>query len=1013
MSSRPPPRDALPIGRSGPSRPDPLDVREIVAHQGFLRALARGLVGAGADADDLVQRTYLRVLERAPARPLHLRAWLRRVVLRLARDERRADERRLARDVAGSGAAGSETAPADALVQRMELHQRLVALVLALDPPYRSIVLLHHFDGLTVAKAAERLGVPLETARTRLRRTLQTLRAQLDAKLGGGEATLAALLPFLGVPLVSTTTKLSLAAASLVLFGGVVLWRLGAGDSAASRVDATGGPAAPVAAADAAARGVPSTEVAAAERTAVERAAVAPPGADAIAAGCGALHLKTVWMEDGRVAPRTHVRWTAAVEGDHGPFPTTRRAVTDERGELLVRDVAPGRFVLVAAGFDGDGAETGVAPTPCSREVAVRAGEVVEATLALPLGVVVEGEVVDGAERPVAGASIWLGDSNQSFSDGALVASSDEHGRFRLESVAPLHYLAARAPGFATTGAIAATFGLDRSHLRKVRLVLGQRGGALRGRVVDGAGRPVAGALLVAVGEERGSWLNSDGSIGAGPPPCSARSGADGRFEIAALPLGEASVAALADGFAPRTENVRIEGGDAAERELVLTKGGSLVGTVRDADGAPLAGVSIVAMLSFEPRLFLLGQRAARSDERGGFAFEHVTPGLVTLRVDAGTRGSTMQNCTVAEGAELRVDLVLARPLAFRGRVVDAGGRGLARCRVSAQPVEPLRGAYPPPQTTDDEGRFAMEGVADIAWTLQVFDPDAPWFVALEHGPAKPGGELTLVLDAKHRPSAHLVGRVVGPEGVPVAGSKVGVFRVGGNTFVHRPILESDAGRFDVGPVPPGRYVLDLGAPGFCGLWLEERELHADERLDLGELRLQRPAALVVRASRADGGAVEPRDVRLRAAKGTEPIALVAADRELRASGLDPGDYVVEVVGEGLAQTARGVTLTEGATATVDVPIETGVALRFVLRAADGALKGPVRWTASDANGDELEGTLEITAGAATAELPLCLAVGDWTFEATAADAARGEASVRASRRAAGGDVLEVELRRP
>lgn len=1014
MSSSPPPLDAFPLGPAGPARTDPLDVREIMAHQGFLRALARGLVGAGADADDLVQRTYLRVLERAPARPLHLRAWLQRVVFRLARDERRAGERRLARDAAASGT-GREAAPADALVQRMELHQRLVALVLALDPPYRSIVLLHHFDGLPVAKAAERLGVPLETARTRLRRALQSLRAQLDAELGGGAATLAALLPFLGVPLVSTSTKLVLAAASLVLFGGVVFWRLNSGDPAPSRAGAGSAAAVPVAAADAAARGAPSTEVAAAERTAVEPASAAPSGTEAIAAGCGALRLKTVWKEDGRAAPRTHVRWTAAVEGDPSPFPTSRRAVTDERGELLVRDVAPGPVVVIAAGFDGDGADMGVAPTPCVRAVAVRAGEVVETTLELPLGVAVEGEVVDGAERPVAGASIWVSDSNQSFSDGTLVATSDERGRFRLESVAPLHYLAARAPGFATSDALAATYTFDRSSVRKLRLVLGQRGGALRGRVVDGDGRAIAGALLVARGDERGSWLNGDGSIGAGPPPCSARSGADGRFEIAALPLGELSVAAVADGFAPRSESVRIDERDAAERELVLTKGGTLVGTLRDADGAAIPGAAIGAMLGLEPRLFLLGQRTTRSDEHGDFSFARVTPGLVTLRVDAGPRGSTLHSCTVADGVEQRCDLVLARPLAFRGRVVDAGGRGVARCRVAAEPAERLRGAYPPPKTTDDEGRFAIEGVADIAWTLQVFDPDAPWFAALEHGPVKPGGELVLVLDAKHRPSASFVGRLVGPEGAPVTGSKVGLMKVGGNTIEHRPIPDADAGRFEVGAVPPGRYVLNLGAPGFCDLWLAERELHADERLDLGEIRLQRPATLVVRASRADGGAVEPRDLRLRAAKGTEPIALVAADRELRASGLDPGDYVVEVVGEGLAQTVRKVTVTEGATATVDVPLETGVALRCVLRAADGALKGPVRWTASDANGEELAGTLEVAAGAATAELPLCLAVGDWTLEATAADAARGETSLRASRRTSRGasEALEMVLRRP
>jgi RNA polymerase sigma-70 factor (ECF subfamily) len=65
------------------------------------------------------------------------------------------------------------------------LRRRLVAALLALEEPYRAALLLRYFEDLSVPEVALRLGVPLETARTRLRRGLARLRERLDQERRG------------------------------------------------------------------------------------------------------------------------------------------------------------------------------------------------------------------------------------------------------------------------------------------------------------------------------------------------------------------------------------------------------------------------------------------------------------------------------------------------------------------------------------------------------------------------------------------------------------------------------------------------------------------------------------------------------------------------------------------------------------------------------------------------------------------------------------------------------------
>jgi RNA polymerase sigma-70 factor (ECF subfamily) len=155
--------------------------RALASHHGFVRALARGLVSR-PDFDDVAQEALLAGLKRPPARAESLTSWLATTVRHLASKLHRGDARRAHRQEA---AARPEALPsAHELVERIELEQVVVRAVIALKEPQRTAVLLRFYEGHATAAIAEKLGVPADTVRARLRRGLAELRVQLDTKFG-------------------------------------------------------------------------------------------------------------------------------------------------------------------------------------------------------------------------------------------------------------------------------------------------------------------------------------------------------------------------------------------------------------------------------------------------------------------------------------------------------------------------------------------------------------------------------------------------------------------------------------------------------------------------------------------------------------------------------------------------------------------------------------------------------------------------------------------------------------
>jgi RNA polymerase sigma factor (sigma-70 family) len=199
--------------------------QQLLEHQAFLQRLARALVGA--DADDLVQDVWQRALANPPRHPLKLRGWIARIARNLAADRRRGELRRkeheaeVARPVRLSDGPHSRAA-------RFELHRELVGILAALDEPYRDMLLMRYFEGLLPEEIGKREGLPTATVKTRLRRGLDQLRAELDRNHPGGrEAWLPAATLLAGRPI-----SAALSGAGGMAIGGIAMTKAWIGAAA-------------------------------------------------------------------------------------------------------------------------------------------------------------------------------------------------------------------------------------------------------------------------------------------------------------------------------------------------------------------------------------------------------------------------------------------------------------------------------------------------------------------------------------------------------------------------------------------------------------------------------------------------------------------------------------------------------------------------------------------------------------------------------------------------------------
>lgn len=146
---------------------------------GRLYAVARLILRDPHRAEDATQEALVVAWRDLSALrdPDRFDAWLRRLLVRVCYREADRGRRRWAIETEIREAPTVGADPALELAHRDELERGFRRL----DLDQRTVIVLHYYLGLSLDEAAETLGVPPGTVRSRLHRATRVLRAALDA----------------------------------------------------------------------------------------------------------------------------------------------------------------------------------------------------------------------------------------------------------------------------------------------------------------------------------------------------------------------------------------------------------------------------------------------------------------------------------------------------------------------------------------------------------------------------------------------------------------------------------------------------------------------------------------------------------------------------------------------------------------------------------------------------------------------------------------------------------------
>ncbi len=436
----------------------------------------------------------------------------------------------------------------------------------------------------------------------------------------------------------------------------------------------------------------------------------------------------------------------AQVAIDANPVKT---ATTDAAGSFVFEGLIARDYRIEATSERGYAGPTRLRLTATPEPVTLRL---------LPGGnvVVTVTDAADGA--PIAGADVEL------RSTLLYHAVTDDKGVATLANVGAVFApITARAAGHASTATMMTTSG-DAAAPVAIALAL-NRGGPVSGRVVDEHGKPVAGAVVVAVSASAPFPVTDPRRDGVVSKP-------DGSFAFAALAAGTWRLTATHSTFGPGTAPPIIVDGEHAKAGVELTLGAGAVvkGKVVDTAGGPIAGANVRAVV--RGNVNWREQRQAFTAADGTFAIVGLSRREVEVVASHNSGSSAIAIADLASKATVDLTLTLDVVGAIDGTVVDQAGQGIGDAQVIAEPVYDggvvaratwtVRGVQQ--AVTDQGGGFHFAGLPDGNYRVRAARPGASE-AALDLATsveARPGGaKLKLVVTADSK----IVGKVAFKDG--------------------------------------------------------------------------------------------------------------------------------------------------------------------------------------------------------------------------------------------------------
>lgn len=533
-------------------------------------------------------------------------------------------------------------------------------------------------------------------------------------------------------------------------------------------------------------------------------------------------------------------------------------------------------------------------------------------------------------------------------------------GRFRCD--APL------SPGALTVRAFGGRFGFANSFSNETGVTLEEaprndlelplrKPTVVRGRLVDGAGRPVAGAALVrtrmlstrSIGDaarqfDREALLTQFAQLfGSDRDEVLGRSGADGTFELLGQKPGSLLLRIDARGYGRRMLRVDV-GSDRAPTELgdvALARGGS-VGGVVSRGTTVLAGVVVTVD----------GTDAFAStitDRSGGWLVEDLVPGTYRVRAKLPNGAAEGDVLVRGDGARANLGLRLGAGRSVRGIVRGSDGQPLAGALVGE------RGASGRTTATDANGEFVLELPAravELPVELQasLLDRSLQRIVRVPAGVDR-DVEITLATP----PTCTIVARIAGlPGRKELRSGLLRLARIDDDEEVDRTSrwIEFPDGALRWPLCPVGRVRIEIWCEGHAPC-VVERETEVGQVVDLGELLLEPGCRLAGVVRDAQGAPVpnavvmlgEEGDLQLfegsnrTAADGSFRLRGVtnrSASLVVRAAGYAPSVVSLQLPDDLLAPTPYELRLSRGATIRAEVPRQIARDGGFVQLLRDG-----------------------------------------------------------------------------
>jgi hypothetical protein len=310
------------------------------------------------------------------------------------------------------------------------------------------------------------------------------------------------------------------------------------------------------------------------------------------------------------------------------------------------------------------------------------------------------GHVRDSAGNGVDAATVTL------EVDGHTIRDIDTHGGGAFSLSAPVSKvtLVVRAKGYAAARLEVAPGGPEPD--LEIRL---RTAGAVSGLVVDGKGKPVAGA-----------YVECDGS-----GDMFATSDDEGHFKLPADADGCRATATHADYGTSRP--IALTEGD--RNTIEMPSPGGISGVVVDEGGRPVTKY-LIGIESFQPVAgaptgpWVRNERI--DDPSGAFSLDQLAAGKYVLVASAEGRPPAKSDAIDLEAGrtESGVRIVLTKGGSLSGVVSERGsGKPIANARVRLDALTSTGATAIPAAVTDDSGHYHLDGI-----------PSGPFSVRVSHG---------------------------------------------------------------------------------------------------------------------------------------------------------------------------------------------------------------------------------------------------------------------------------------